>query len=119
MQINKSFKQTNHQSSAVSRQLAVLPANLKFKNFNPKLAQRAFTLVEVVVVCAILAILAATIIPGILSTSKDAKVSAAKTDISELGSALERFYINMDRYPTSDEGLAVLTDPPSDAGTKR
>ena len=88
------------------------------QRFNASTSKSAFTLVEVVVVCAILAILAATIIPGILSTSKDAKVSAAKTDISELGSALERFYINMDRYPTSDEGLAVLTDPPSDAGTK-
>ncbi len=78
----------------------------------------AFTIVEIMVVCVILAILAATIIPEIVGTSKDAKISATKSDISELGSALERFYINMDRYPTSDEGLAVLTDPPTDAGTK-
>ena len=81
-------------------------------------SQRGFTLVEILTVCVIVAILAATIIPEIVGSSKDAKISAAKSDISELGSALERFYINMDRYPTADEGLAVLTDPPTDAGTK-
>jgi general secretion pathway protein G len=81
-------------------------------------SRRGFTLVEVLVVCVILAILAATILPEIVGTSKDAKISATKSDISELSSAIERFYINMDRYPTSEEGLAVLTDPPTDAGTK-
>lgn len=70
------------------------------------------------VVVVILGILAATIIPQFIGTTKDAKVSAAKTDISQLDSALERFYINMDRYPTSEEGLAVLAQPPADAGTK-
>lgn len=81
-------------------------------------AQRAFTLVELLVVCVILGILAATIIPQFFGATKDAKVSAAKSDVSELDSALERFYINMDRYPTSEEGLAVLSQPPADAGTK-
>ncbi|HEX3626051.1 MAG TPA: type II secretion system major pseudopilin GspG [Verrucomicrobiae bacterium] len=81
-------------------------------------SRHGFTLVEVLTVCVILAILAATILPEIFGTSKDAKVSAAKSDISELDSAVERFYINMDRYPSSEEGLAVLTDPPADAGTK-
>lgn len=80
--------------------------------------QRAFTLIELMVVVVILGILAATIIPQVVGTSKDAKISAAKSDISELDSAIERFYINMDRYPTSEEGLAVLTQPPTDAGTK-
>lgn len=85
---------------------------------NTSAFQSAFTLVELLIVCIILGVLAATIIPQFFGATKDAKVSAAKSDISELGSALERFYINMDRYPTSDEGLAVLTDPPTDGGTK-
>jgi general secretion pathway protein G len=75
-------------------------------------------LVELLVVCVILGILAATIIPEFFGTSKDAKISAAKSDISELDSAVERFYINMDRYPTGEEGLGVLIQPPVDGGTK-
>jgi general secretion pathway protein G len=85
---------------------------------NRRTSQHGFTLVEILTVCVILAILVATIAPEILGTSKDAKISAAKSDVSELGSAIERFYINMDRYPSSDEGLSVLTQPPTDAGTK-
>jgi general secretion pathway protein G len=104
MQTNKSFQRTKRQSSVVGRTAST--------------SKSAFTLVELLIVCIILAVLAATIIPQFFGATKDAKVSAAKSDVSELGSALERFYINMDRYPTSDEGLAVLTDPPSDAGTK-
>jgi general secretion pathway protein G len=95
-----------------------LRADSKFKIQNSKSSRDAFTLVELLVVCVILAVLAATILPEIFGTSKDAKISAAKSDISELDSAVERFYINMDRYPTSEEGLAVLIQPPADAGTK-
>jgi general secretion pathway protein G len=72
-----------------------------------------FTLVEIMVVVVILGILAATIIPQFISTTQDAKIGAAKADIANIESALERFSINMDRFPTSEEGLAVLADPPS------
>lgn len=74
---------------------------------------QAFTLIEIMVVVVILAVLAATIIPQFMGTTTDAKISAAKSHIAELESAIERFYVNMDRYPTSDEGLKVLSDPPS------
>lgn len=108
MQINKSFKKTGSKFHPLLRE-GSRPAST---------SKSAFTLVELLIVCIILAVLAATIIPQFFGATKDAKVSAAKSDVSELGSALERFYINMDRYPTSDEGLAVLTQPPTDAGTK-
>jgi general secretion pathway protein G len=78
----------------------------------------AFTLIEIMVVVVILAVLAATIIPQFMGTTVDAKISAAKTGVAELESALERFYVNMDRYPTSDEGLKVLTEPPSGGDSK-
>ena len=72
-----------------------------------------FTLIEIMVVVVILGILAATIIPQFIGTTQDAKVSAAKSTIAELESALERFNIHLDRHPTTEEGLKVLVEPPS------
>jgi general secretion pathway protein G len=75
----------------------------------------AFTLIEIMVVVIILGILAATIIPQFVGTTHDAKVSAAKSSISQLESGLERFNVHMDRYPTTEEGLKVLLQaPPGD-----
>jgi general secretion pathway protein G len=79
----------------------------------PQRNSRGFTLIEIVVVVIILGILAATIIPQFVGTTNDAKISAAKAQISELESALERLYVNMDRYPTPDEGLKILVDAPA------
>src|SRR5437764_10937984 len=72
-----------------------------------------FTLIEIMVVVVVLGILAATIIPQFIGTTKEAKVSAAKSSIAELESALERFYIHMDRHPSTEEGLKVLTEAPA------
>ena len=73
----------------------------------------AFTLIEIMVVVIIIGILAAAIIPQFMGTTQDAKVSAAKSAIAELESALERFNLHLDRYPTAEEGLKVLVEAPS------
>ena len=75
--------------------------------------REAFTLVELLVVVVILGVLAATIIPQFIGTTQEAKVSAAKANISQLETALGHFNIHMDRYPTTEEGLKVLVDPPT------
>jgi general secretion pathway protein G len=72
-----------------------------------------FTLIEIMVVVVILGILAATIIPQFMTSTQDAKVSTAKSTVSELESALARFYVHMDRYPTAEEGLNVLVEAPT------
>jgi general secretion pathway protein G len=78
---------------------------------------RGFTVVEIMVVVIVIAILAATIIPQFVGTTHDAKVSTAKSHIAEYTSALSRFYLNMDRYPTSEEGLKVLVEAPAQDGS--
>ncbi len=78
----------------------------------------AFTLIEIMVVVMILGVLAVTIIPQFKGTTHEARISAAKGHIAELESALERFNIHMDRYPTTEEGLKVLVEPPSSEDSK-
>ena len=77
-----------------------------------------FTLVEMMLVVVVIVILAATIIPQFIGTTHDAKVGAAKGHVAELESAVERFYVHMDRYPTTEEGLKVLVDPPTSEDAK-
>ena len=78
----------------------------------------AFSLLEIMVVMVIIGILAATILPQFIGTTEDAKINTAKSQVAELDSAVERFYIHMDRYPTAEEGLKVLVDPPAGEDAK-
>jgi general secretion pathway protein G len=80
---------------------------------------RAFTLIEIMVVVVILGILAATIIPQFIGTTNSAKIGTAKSNIAELETQIERFNLNMDRYPTTQEGLDVLVNPPADDEDKK
>lgn len=73
-----------------------------------------FTLVELLVVILILAILAALIVPRLFGHTDDAKIAKAKSDITELSNALDRFRVDADRYPTDQEGLTPLINQPSD-----
>jgi len=70
------------------------------------------------VVILILAILAALIVPKVVGKSGQAKVAAAKSDISALSAMLNNFRIDCDRYPTTEEGLQALRTPPSGLESK-
>lgn len=77
--------------------------------------QRGFTLLEIIVVVAIIAILAAYIAPKISGRVDDARVTKAKSDIRVLESALELYKLDNFTYPESGEGLQALVSKPSDA----
>lgn len=83
------------------------------KTKHTRKTSRGFSLIEIMVVVVILGILAATILPQFMTTTHDAKVGTAKANIAELEAALERFYIHMDRHPTTEEGLLSLVEPPA------
>jgi general secretion pathway protein G len=74
---------------------------------------RAFTLIEVMVVVAILAVLAALIVPRVMSRPDEARVVAARQDISSLLQALKLYRLDNLRYPTTEQGLAALVTRPT------
>jgi general secretion pathway protein G len=74
---------------------------------------RAFTLIEVMVVVAILAVLAALIVPKVMSRPDEARVVAARQDIASVLQALKLYRLDNLRYPTTEQGLAALVTRPS------
>lgn len=75
--------------------------------------RNGFTLIEVMVVVVILAILAALIVPKIMSRPDEARVVAAKQDIATIVQALKLYRLDNTRYPTSEQGLAALVSRPT------
>jgi general secretion pathway protein G len=73
----------------------------------------AFTLIEVMVVVAILAVLAALIVPKIMSRPDEARVVAARQDISSILQALKLYRLDNLRYPSTEQGLAALVARPT------
>jgi len=71
-----------------------------------------FTLVELLVVLAILVLLISMVGPRILGSKQKADVSAAKTQIGMLQSALESYVVDMRQYPETEMGLAALIEDP-------
>ena len=74
-----------------------------------------FTLIELMLVLVILATLATVVVPKFTNRSKQAKVTAATTDIANLELALDSFEIDISRFPTTSEGLRALVTKPSNA----
>jgi general secretion pathway protein G len=74
--------------------------------------QRGFTLVEMLVVITIIGLIMGLIGPRVLSYLSESKVKTAKIQIQSFVTALDLFYLDMGRYPSSSEGLAVLTNDP-------
>jgi general secretion pathway protein G len=75
----------------------------------------AFTLIELLLVLVILAVLATVVVPKFTRRSEQAKVTAAKTDISSLQVALDAFEVDCGRYPTNEEGLKAMVEQPGNA----
>ncbi len=76
-------------------------------------SRTGFTLIELLLVLVILTTLTAIVLPKFTGRSKEAKVTAAKTQISQLEVALDAFEIDLSRYPTTVEGLRVLVEKPT------
>ncbi len=68
--------------------------------------KKAFTLIELLIVVAIIAILAAIAVPNFLEAQTRSKVSRAKADMRSLATAMESYYVDANTYPPNDAGGA-------------
>ncbi len=80
-----------------------------------KLKQAGFTLIEIMVVVVILAVLAALVLPSIMGRPDEARVVAAKQDVSTILQALKLYRLDNGRYPTTEQGLQALVSKPTTA----
>lgn len=76
-------------------------------------AAHGFTLIEIMVVVVILGILAALVVPKIMSRPDEARIIAAKQDIASISQALKLYRLDNGRYPTTEQGIAALVTKPT------
>jgi len=72
-----------------------------------------FTLIEMMVVLAIIGVLAALIVPNVLGRADESLATAARTDVGNLSQALKLYKLDNQVYPTSEQGLAALVTAPT------
>lgn len=78
-----------------------------------KLLHRGFTLLELLVVMVIIGLLASYVGPKFFSQIGKSEVKAARAQIDALEKALDQYRLDLGRYPTTDQGLAVLMERPA------
>lgn len=80
-----------------------------------RVGERGYSLVEILVVLAIIGLVVSLVGPRVLSYLSDSKVKTARIQIDGFSAALDLFYLDSGRYPNSSEGLAALVQKPEGA----
>jgi general secretion pathway protein G len=86
---------------------------MKFERTDLRRPMRGFTLIEIMVVVAILGILAALVVPKIMGRPDEARIVAARQDIAAIKQALNLYRLDNARYPTTEQGLQALVERPA------
>jgi general secretion pathway protein G len=80
--------------------------------FQSRRSEAGFTLVEILVVITIIGLIMSLVGPRVLSYLSDSKVKTARIQIQGFSAALDLYYLDNGRYPTSTEGLGALAQRP-------
>ncbi|MBC7728583.1 MAG: type II secretion system major pseudopilin GspG [Microbacteriaceae bacterium] len=80
----------------------------------PRRAASGFTLLELLVVMVIIGLLAAYVGPKYFAQIGKSEVTVARAQIEALAKALDTYRLDMGRYPTTEQGLGPLTEPPAE-----
>ncbi|NVM21205.1 MAG: type II secretion system major pseudopilin GspG [Desulfobacterales bacterium] len=91
---------------------AAKPRFIKFWTNRPKFYS-GFTLIELMVVIVILGILAGLIIPRIMGRPEEARRMKARVQIESIDTALKLYKLDNGTYPSTEQGLDALVEPPS------
>jgi general secretion pathway protein G len=76
--------------------------------------RRGFTLIELIVVIAIIATLAGVVAPALFGNVTEARRTAARSQLEIFSLALDAYRLDVGYYPSTDEGLAALRQRPTD-----
>lgn len=74
---------------------------------------KGFTLIELMVVIVILGILAGLIVPRIMGRPEEARRMKARVQIESIETALKLYHLDNGIYPSTEQGLQALVEPPS------
>jgi general secretion pathway protein G len=77
-------------------------------------AQEGFTLIELLVVIAILGILAGVVTFRVVKEIDKARVTKAEQQIQQFRLAVDKYYMDVARYPSNEQGLRALIERPSE-----
>lgn len=87
---------------------------MKKRNINlAKTVRSGFTLTELLIVMAILVLLVSLVGPRLLGSKEKADINSVKTQIGMFQSALERYAVDINKFPSSEQGLAALIAEPA------
>ena len=75
--------------------------------------EAGLTLIEMIVVLAIIALVAALIVPNVIGRPDEARATVAKTDLRTISAALKMYRLDNGDYPTTAQGLAALSVKPT------
>ena len=75
-------------------------------------AARGMTLLEIMIVIAILGLIASVVVVAVMNNLQRAKGTTARLKIGEIQKALELYAVDNEDYPSQSEGLKALISPP-------